>query len=379
MLAAACGAVAPMVPDPCVRGLIHAGIPCWVGAKLGPVVGQAEAAVEGIDETGVSAWFAAHVPDVQLPLQFSLIAGGRSNLTFSVQDQRGRAMVLRRPPLGHVLETAHDMAREHRIIAALHGHGVPVAQTFGLCRDNEVNGAPFYVMAFAPGVVLNDAAAARTIAPDNRRALGEHIIDVLARLHTVDPDAIGLGELGRKEAYLARQLKRWSKQYADSQTDDIPEMDECQRLLQARMPAQVGSGIVHGDYRPGNLMVLQREVSAVLDWELCTLGDPLADVGYLLNHWGDPADGESELSPIGVGGFLNRAQLCARYTAATGRDLGQINYYRAFSHWRLAAIQQGVYKRYKVGAMGSQVIDLSGYMATLLGRVRTALDLLAGG
>lgn len=333
--------------------------------------------MEGVNVAAVTAWLTANIPTLTPPLEFNLIAGGRSNLTFAVKDQHGTTAVLRRPPLGHVLETAHDMGREYRIITALYGHGVPVARTFGLCTDKDVNGAPFYVMNFAPGVVLQDAPAAHSIAPENRQALGQNIIDVLARLHTVDPDEIGLGQLGRKEAYLARQIKRWAKQYADTQTDDIPEMDECQRLLAAKMPEQVGAGVVHGDYRPGNLMVLQREVSAVLDWELCTLGDPLADVGYLMNNWSDVDDVDLSATPIGAGGFPSRAQLCARYTAITGRDLGQINYYRAFSHWRLAAISQGVYKRYKVGAMGDQQIDLSGYMATLLVRAKSALEFLA--
>lgn len=333
--------------------------------------------MEGINAPGVSTWLQANVADVRGPFSFELISGGRSNLTFGVCDANGRTLVLRRPPLGHVLETAHDMGREYRIISALYGHGVPVAKTFGLCTDKDVNGAPFYLMEFAPGIVLHDAAAAEQIPLIDRRALGENILDVLTRLHTVDPDAVGLGDLGRKEAYLTRQLKRWAKQYADMQTDDIPEMDECHRQLAAAMPVQVGAAIVHGDYRAGNLMVLGRSVSAVLDWELCTLGDPLADVGYLMNTWTDPGEGASDISPMGVGGFPPRAELCTRYTAATGRDLSQINYYRAFSHWRLAAIQQGVYKRYLMGAMGDQQIDLSGYMAVLLERVRTALQLLA--
>jgi aminoglycoside phosphotransferase (APT) family kinase protein len=270
------------------------------------------------------------------------------------------------------------MSREYRIISALWGKGVPVARTYGLCQDASVNGADFYVMDFVDGVVLHDADAARTVADADRRALGEDIIDVLAELHVLDPDAVGLGELGRKEAYLERQLKRWTKQYEDTKTDDIQEMEDCRRLLAEKMPAQVGAGIVHGDYRPGNLIVKGRKVAAVLDWELCTLGDVLADVGYLLNNWTEPGDLNAELLPTGIGGFPSRDELCARYTRRTGRDLSGITYYQAFSHWRLCAIQQGVYKRFLMGAMGDQQIDLDGYQTSLRTRAQRALELLGG-
>lgn len=334
--------------------------------------------MDGIDAVGVTRWFEAHVPEAAPPLRFELVSGGKSNLTFGVYDSAGHAYVLRRPPLGHVLATAHDMAREYRIISALHGNGVPVARTHGLCQDAAVNGADFYVMDFVDGVVPHDAAAAQAIAPADRRALGEHIVDVLAALHTVDPDAVGLGTLGRKEAYLERQLKRWTKQYEDTKTDEIVEMDVCLRLLAERMPAQHGAGIVHGDYRPGNLMVKGNRVQAVLDWELCTLGDVLADVGYLLNNWAEPGDLNAELLPTGIGGFPSRAELAHRYSRATGRELGDIAYYQAFSHWRLCAIQQGVYKRFLVGAMGNQTIDLEGYLVSLRTRAQRAIELLGG-
>lgn len=332
--------------------------------------------MEGIHAEQVTAWFKQHVPGIATPLSFSLISGGKSNLTYRVEARDGSAYVLRRPPLGHVLETAHDMGREHRIISALYGKGVPVAKTHGLNLDKSVNGSPFYVMDFVRGVVLQDEAAARSIDPADRRALGEHIVDVLATLHSIDPDAVGLGDLGRKEAYIPRQLKRWVKQYEDSKTDDIPEMDECRRLLERDMPAQVGSGIVHGDYRPGNLMVDKTKVAAVLDWELCTLGDPLADIGYLLNSWSDPGEPGAEASPVAVGGFPTRAEVAGRYAAKTGRDLKQINYYRAFSHWRLAAIGQGVYKRFLVGVMAQQEMNLDGYKQSVVTRAQNALELL---
>ncbi|MFV2089239.1 MAG: phosphotransferase family protein, partial [Pseudomonadales bacterium] len=310
-------------------------------------------APEGIDPDRVTAWLVDRIPELAPPLNFSLIAGGHSNLTYRFEDRRGQAFVLRRPPLGHVLESAHDMGREHRIVSALTASEVPVAPTFGLCEDVEVNGAPFYIMGFVQGVVLHDAEIAKGLSEDQRFRLGMNVIGVLSALHTIDPDAVGLGELGRKEQYLARQLKRWTRQWEATKTHEIPEMEETLKRLSEGMPEQIGSTIVHGDFRLGNMIVVDGRIQALLDWELCTLGDPLADVGYLLNSWVEPGDAEVVVAATQSGGFPSRSALCEHYQAATGRDLSGINYYRAFSHWRLAAIGQGVYKRYLVGAMGS--------------------------
>ncbi len=338
--------------------------------------------LEGIDDKRVTQWLAANVPALETPMKYALIAGGHSNLTYRCEDSAGNAYVLRRPPLGHVLESAHDMGREHKIIAALAPTAVPVAPTYGLCSDTTVNGAPFYVMKFVDGLVLNDSTVTKALSLSDRHALGFHVIDVLATLHRLDPDAVGLGDLGRKEAYLARQLRRWTKQWDASKTDELPAMEETRRLLEERMPAQIGSAIVHGDYRLGNMIVQGPRILAVLDWELCTLGDPLADVGYLMNAWTSPeeveAAGEGDQAPTAAGGFPTREALCARYEAATGRDLSGINYYRAFSHWRLAAIGQGVYKRYLVGAMGAnRDINLDNYKLSVQRRAEAALALLS--
>jgi aminoglycoside phosphotransferase (APT) family kinase protein len=337
--------------------------------------------VEGVHADNVGAWLKAHVPGLRSPVVFTLIAGGHSNLTYRCEDANGAAYVLRRPPLGHVLESAHDMGREHRIVTALAGTDVPVAPTYGLCTDVNVNGAPFYVMKFVDGLVLNDSAAAQTLTLPERDALGTHVIDVLAKLHTLDPDAVGLGDLGRKEAYLSRQLKRWTKQWEASKTHEVVEMEDTRRLLEERMPQQIGAGIVHGDYRLGNMLVSGGRILAVLDWELCTLGDPLADVGYLMNAWPTPdevAQGKGDQSPTAAGGFPTRAFMCARYAAATGRDLSGINYYRAFSHWRLAAIGQGVYKRYLMGAMGqNRDMDLEASKLSVQRRAAAALALIS--
>ena len=332
---------------------------------------------EGINAERVSAWFEQNIPGVSLPLSFRLIAGGHSNLTFGVDDAAGQTYVLRRPQLGHMLKSAHDMGREHKIISALVDSEVPVAKTLGLCKDVDVNDAPFYIMDFVPGPVLHDIEVARSLAESERERLSWHVVDVLAALHSIDPDDVGLGDLGRKEAYLARQLKRWNKQWEASKTHDIPAMEETSRLLEEQMPEQIGATIVHGDYRLGNMIVGDGRIQAVLDWELCTLGDPLADVGYLLNSWILPGEAEEDLTPTAAGGFVSREAMVDRYAAATGRDLAQINYYRAFSHWRLAAIGQGVYKRYLVGAMGeNRDMDLDAYKESVSVRAEAALALL---
>lgn len=337
---------------------------------------------EGIDDARVGAWLAARLPALTLPLRYTLIAGGHSNLTFACTDAEGRRYVLRRPPLGHVLESAHDMAREHRVIAALAGSAVPVPPVFGLCTDPDVNGAPFFVMGFVDGVVLHDSAAAATLPDSVRGPLGLDVADVLAALHRLRPADIGLGDLGRHENYIARQLKRWRAQWEQTRTHEVPAMDAAARLLEARIPVQQRSCLVHGDYRLGNMIVAGGRVAALLDWELCTLGDPLADLGYLANTWLMPEDlcGDVEdTMPTTAGGFPACEALFARYAAQTGFDLEAIDYYRAFSHWRIAAIRQGVYKRYAVGAMGAErTFDLEGYRRNIARKAEMAVALLGG-
>jgi aminoglycoside phosphotransferase (APT) family kinase protein len=312
-------------------------------------------APKGVDVARVTAWFQAHAPGVEPPLSFELIAGGRSNLTYRVTDAAGHAWVLRRPPLGQVLATAHDMGREHRIISALAPTDVPVAPVIGLCEDEAVNGAPFYVMGFVDGLVARDAAAARALDVDARARAGEQIPDVLARIHAVDPDAVGLGDLGRREGYVERQLKRWYGQWQKSRTRDLAVVDEVHDALAARVPEQGPAAIVHGDYRLDNcLLAPDGTIAAVLDWELCTLGDPLADVGLLLVYWTEPDDAHPALleAATTLEGFPTRATVIERYAAASGRDVSDVDYYVAFGYWKLACILEGVYARYRGGVMG---------------------------
>ena len=241
---------------------------------------MSDSAIEGIDEAGIASWFAAQIPGAVPPLRYELIAGGHSNLTFKVQDEIDNVYVLRRPPLGQVLATAHDMEREHRVVSAVGQTAVPVPATLGVCEDVEVNGAPFYVMAYVDGAVLHSDLEAASLTEKDRMSLSREVVEVLADLHSVEPDAIGLGDLAKREEYLSRQLRRWSRQWEQSKTRELDTMEEVQRLLEQQMPLQIGSTIVHGDYRLGNMLVESGHIRAVLDWELCTLGDPLADVGY---------------------------------------------------------------------------------------------------
>jgi aminoglycoside phosphotransferase (APT) family kinase protein len=330
----------------------------------------------GIDREPVTRWLLEHIDGAEGPFTFDLIAGGRSNLTFMVTGSDGTRYVLRRPPLGHVLATAHDMAREHRVIAAVGRTGVPVPPALGLCTDVDVNGAPFYVMGFVDGVVLDSVEKAAELPMELRRPAAEHLIDVLADLHAVDIDEVGLGDFAKREGYIERQVKRWSTQWENSKTRELAAIDEVATVLRTKIPAQHGVSIAHGDFRFGNCLtdVRQGRIAAVLDWELCTLGDPLADVGYLGVYWfdGEAANVRSN-DPTPAGGFPRYAELLERYAARTGRDLSGIDYYVAFSCWRLAVISEGVYARYLHGAMGDQLVDIEQFKVGVDGLAERAL------
>jgi aminoglycoside phosphotransferase (APT) family kinase protein len=312
-------------------------------------------APEGIDVPRVEAWFESNVQGVEMPLTFERIAGGRSNLTYSVRDAGDRAFALRRPPLGKRLGSAHDMSREQKAIAALADTPVPVPPIVGFCPNESVNGAPFYVMQFVEGPIVRSSADAERFDPATRRAIGERVVDTLAAIHDVDPVSVGLGDLGRKEDYVARQLHRWHGQWEKSKTRELPLVDDLHRRLSARIPEQGPATIVHGDYRLDNMILSERgEVAAVVDWELCTLGDPLADLGLLLVYWSEPDD---ELMPLvdaatTTPGFPTRAELCERYAERSGRDLAEIDFFVALGFWKLAIILEGVYARYAAGAYG---------------------------
>jgi aminoglycoside phosphotransferase (APT) family kinase protein len=324
----------------------------------------------GINVANVTAWFAANVPHVTAPLRFTLIAGGRSNLTFRVEDASGQAWVLRRPPVHHVLPTAHDMVREHRLMHSLRPAGVPVPITIGLCTDEAVNERPFYVMEFVEGHIVRTAPEAeKAFDAPTRRAVGDRMAETLAGLHQVDPDAVGLGDLGRREGYIERQLKRWRGQYEQMRVEGVDHGGVVERVgdeLARRVPAQQRTAIVHGDYRMDNVVLDDHgAVRAILDWELCTLGDPLADVGLLLDYWAEPKDAGAVLgaSPTTAPGFSTRAEVLARYGEVSDLDLTQIGYYCAFGYWKLACILQGVYARYSAGAGAGDTGSVDGFPA----------------
>jgi aminoglycoside phosphotransferase (APT) family kinase protein len=311
---------------------------------------------EGIDAPQVEAWFAENVPECDPPLSFERISGGRSNLTYAVRDASGGAWALRRPPLGKRLGSAHDMGREHRVIAALAGTDVPVPPVAGMCDDEAVNGAPFYVMEFVEGPVLRSRSEAEEhFDSDQRRAIGQRVADTLVAIHAVDPDAVGLGELGRKQDYVQRQLRRWHGQWEKSKTRELAVVDDVHRRLEARIPEQGPATIVHGDYRLDNMILTAGgEVAAVVDWELCTLGDPLADVGLLMVYWSREGDDLIPLfdPPTAAPGFPDRDELRSRYAEGSGRDLSELDFYVALGCWKLAIILEGVYARYAAGQYG---------------------------
>lgn len=337
--------------------------------------------MQGINEQQLEAWLDANIDGAKGPYTYSLIAGGRSNLTFHVTDSNGTQMVLRRPPMGHVLATAHDMQREHRIMSAVGTTNVPVPRTLGVCADPEVNGAPFYVMSFVAGVVLDSPEKGNLLPENLRTKASEHLIDVLADLHAVDVDSVGLGDLAKRDGYVERQVKRWSTQWANSKTRELPAIEEVAERLARRIPAQQGVAIAHGDYRFGNCLtdVETGRITAVLDWELCTLGDPLADLGYVGIYWTDPGMPLTRTNdPSGLPGFCSFDHLVERYATRTGRDVSEIGYYRAFASFRLAVIAEGVYARYLHGAMGDQEIDLEPMRLSVDNLAESALNALRG-
>ena len=337
--------------------------------------------VEGIDVQNVTRWFEDHVEGVKPPLKFHLIAGGRSNLTFRVDDSTGAAWVLRRPPLGSILPTAHDMSREFKVISALGPTPVPVPPAFGLCQDESVNDKPFYVMGYVEGHILRDGGTAeRVLDEKERRVAGESLVDVLAEIHSVDIDAVGLGDFGRREGYIERQLKRWHTQFEKSKSREIPAVDEVYEELLRTVPEQGPGTIVHGDYRLDNTMLgSDGHVRAVLDWEICTLGDPLADVGLLMVYWADPGDELSALlsAPTTLEGFPRRAEIAERYAERTGRDLSRLDFYIAFGYWKLACILEGVYARYKAGHAGGDRGDFDAFGGHVVLLAETARNAMA--
>jgi len=318
-----------------------------------------ETGTPGLDLTRLGPWLAEHVPGATaVGLAATLIAGGKSNLTYDVTDGSTH-WIVRRPPLGHVLATAHDMAREHTVMAALRATAVPVPTTYAMCRDEAVLGAPFYVMERVSGVPYRYARELTALGPARVEALSGQLIDVLLALHEVDPASVGLGDFGRAQGFLTRQVHRWKKQLDASYNRDLPAADELFRRLAARVDEveRVGSvpGIVHGDYRLDNVLTDSSgetdTIRAVVDWEMATLGDPLTDLAVLITYqrMADWGSGETVNDVSRAPGWLGEDEILARYDAASRRDLTHFGFYLGLAAYKLAAILEGIHYRYLHG------------------------------
>ncbi len=346
---------------------------------------DASASPLGIEVEPVERFYEANVAGYQGPLSFELIAGGHSNLTYRVTDAAGAQTVLRRPPVSHVLATAHDMGREWRAISGLQDTNVPVPPSVAFEPTGEVTGAHFYVTRFVDGYVMHDIEPTAQLGVELRHKSGIHLYEVLAELHALDPDAVGLGGHGKREGYVERQLRRWYQQYVDSKDlgVDVPDVDECYARLLPTIPAQQRSTIVHGDYRLGNCITgFDGTIAAVLDWEISTLGDPLADLAYTLNSHVRPGDPTEELdgriAPTMAEGYPETDEVIKAYAARSTLDLSRLGWYRAFNHFKTACILQGVLARYVGGARGdASGVDLDGFRHTIRAKSATALHMLA--
>lgn len=348
------------------------------------------AGVPGIDVPRLADWLARELPGAGRISAIDLIAGGRSNLTYGLTLAGGRRIVLRRPPLGHVLPTAHDMGREYRVLSALGDAGsVPVPRTLAFCDDEGVIGARFYLMDFVDGRVLRTREDADDLTPEQARGLSEALAGALAAIHTVDVKAAGLEDFGRPTGYMARQLKRWGKQWDGSQdaikatgnTHDLPEYDRLVARLAERLPADAPARLVHGDFRLDNALARlepRPEIAAVVDWEMSTLGDPLSDLGLTLVYWAEA--GDAEQLPVGATitaapGFFGRREFTERYAELTGFDLADLDFYVAFACFKLAVILEGIHARFLQNATVGEGFDQIGAaVPLLLGRAHAILD-----
>ena len=331
----------------------------------------------GVDLERLQPWFAANVAgSTGGALTATLISGGRSNLTYAIGDDANR-WVLRRPPLGHVLPTAHDMAREYKVLTALAPTAVPVPATLAFCDDAEVNGAPFYVMELIDGNILRTGAEIATLTKDEARRCSEELIDVLAAIHAVDYDAVGLSDFGHPDGYVERQVRRWGEQWERSKTRELPAIDELARRLRAALPISPPPTIVHGDYRLDNTMLAPDDpgrIVAVLDWEMATLGDPLADLGlYMLYYVRDDAQTGNVGATISTdAGFLSRDDVVERYAKQSGRDVSALDFYEALAAYKLAIILEGIHARYLMGKTVGEGFEHIGALVEIM--VQGALD-----
>ena len=299
-----------------------------------------------LDLPSLARWIRDAGEPVTGSLRGTRVGQGQSNLTYRIDDEAGRTWIARRPPLGHLLASAHDVAREHRIIAALQSTGVPVPATIGVCEDPAVADVPVVIMEHVEGTVIDEEEAARKLGPEARRRLGLELARTLAKIHAVDIDAVGLGDLASRKPYAPRQLKRWSRQLEESRTQDRPDLDALTSVLTEHLPEPDEITLVHGDFHIRNVIIdsATGDIRAVLDWELATLGDPLADVGSSLAYWTQA--GEVPVgAPTAVDGFPTRAEISAEYLAVSGRSRRTLGFWHTLGLWKIAIIAEGVRRR----------------------------------
>lgn len=340
--------------------------------------------VEAVDPGALGAWLAAHVDGASGEVQVDELPGGSSNLTFRVRDD-ANDWVLRSPPLLHVLATANDMRREYTVQTALRRTGVPVPRTVAFCADESVIGRPFYLMDRLDGIVFATADDVTHLTEDQALAATHELMDVLARLHAVEPAAVGLDGFGRPAGFIERQVNRWIAQWERSKQRDLPEIDEVARLLLARLPPEGVPGIVHGDYSFNNTMFRRDEPArmlAVLDWEMSTLGDPLTDVGMVAVYWSDVGEllwrNRSPQPHRRNPGFPPADVLVDRYATTSGRDVGHLDFYRALATFKLACIAEGAHaRRVKAGETG-RIADADAAVRSLAGLALEAASRLGG-
>jgi aminoglycoside phosphotransferase (APT) family kinase protein len=322
---------------------------------------------QAVDEVALGRWLETNVDGFRGPFTLEKFSWGQSNPTYRIAAASGD-YVLRRKPFGQLLPSAHAVDREYRLIAALHPLGFPVPRPYALCSDPGVIGAIFYVMELAEGRAYTNGALPDFDAPQ-RRTIYEQLVDTLADLHNIDPAAAGLGDFGKPGNYFERQVARWTRQYRDSQTDDLPEMERLIDFLPRSLPEQSRVSIVHGDYRIDNVLFAEENLNAVLDWELATLGDPLADFSYLAMQWVMPADGTAGLSGLDLAmlGIPSLDEIARRYSARSGVPVaGQLDWYFAYNLFRLAGIVQGIKKRVIDGtASSSKAAEMAARVPTL--------------
>jgi len=304
--------------------------------------------VVGLDEDAVATWITGLGVGALAPLSFERIGGGQSNLTFAVRDSGGGHWVLRRPPLGRLLASAHDIEREYRILSALQGTGVSVPKMLAITADPAITDAPLVLMSYVDGIVIDDEAVAEQLPPERRRAIGLALPKALASIHRVDLESAELLDLSSTKPYAARQLKRWTAQWEQSKTHDLPEIESLAERMGRNIPEQTETTLVHGDFHLSNVITSPEDgrVVAVLDWELCTLGDPLADLGGLLAYWPQRDDGvRGPFMASTLDGFPTRDELVEVYVHETHRDVSAVGFWHVLALWKLAIIAEGVLRR----------------------------------